>query len=156
MGNDEEQHGIYRAQGATPLPWATVNEFPDGVTPLTTAQLQQAFGPTNSPWLHFLATSRMIDGQQIVDANAQVLWYDVRCNQDYFDYVTAGQYPLYNTEGQEAARADANFTFNFPPKRWNSRQRGASWDRKTMTKSIGLHTEPTTMQRIHCNTPRSD
>ncbi len=106
---------IYRAQGATPLPWATVNEFPDGVTPLTTAQLQQAFGPTNSPWLHFLATSRMIDGQQIVDANAQVLWYDVRCNQDYFDYVTAGQYPLYNTEGQEAARADANFTFNFPP-----------------------------------------
>lgn len=105
---------IYRAQGATPQPWATVNELPDGVTPLSTAQLQQAFGPTNSPWLHFLSTSRMIDGQQIVDANAKVLWYEVRCNQDYFNYVTAGRYPLYNLEGQQAARADANFTFNFP------------------------------------------
>ena len=105
---------IYRAQGAKPQPWATINEFPDGVTPLTTARLQQEFGPTNSPWLHFLLSSRMIDGQQIVDANAQVLWYEVRCNQNHFNYVTAGPYPLYNLEGQEAARADANFTFNFP------------------------------------------
>ena len=105
---------IYRAQGAKPQPWATVNEFPDGVTPLTTAQLQAQFGQTNSPWLHFLSTSRMIDGQQIVDAHSNVLWYDVRCNQDYYNYVTAGPYPLYNLEGQEAARADANFTFDFP------------------------------------------
>jgi hypothetical protein len=105
---------IYRAQGATPQPWATVNEFPDGVTPLTPAQLQAKYGPTNSPWLHFLSSSRMIDGQQVVDANANVLWYDVRGNQDYFNYVTVGQYPLYNLEGQEQARADANFTFDFP------------------------------------------
>ena len=105
---------IYRAQGATPQPWATIDEFPDGVTPPTTEQLQQQFGPTNSPWLHFLITSRMIDGQQIVDANNQVLWYEVRCNQDYFNYVTAGKYPLYNLEGQESARTDASFTFNFP------------------------------------------
>lgn len=105
---------IYRAQGAKPQPWATVNEFPDGVTPLTTAQLQAQFGQTNSPWLHMLSTSRMIDGQQIVDAHSNVLWYDVRCNQDYYNYVTAGPYPLYNLEGQEAARADANFTFDFP------------------------------------------
>ena len=105
---------IYRAQGATPQPWATVNEFPDGVTPLTTAQLQQKFGQTNSPWLHCLSSSRMIDGQQIVDANTNVLWYDVRCNQDYFNYVTTGPYPLYNLEGQESARADASFMFDFP------------------------------------------
>ncbi len=105
---------IFRAQGATPQPWATVNEFPAGVTPLTTAQLQAQFGQTNSPWLHMLSTSRMIDGQQIVDANANVLWYDVRCNQDYFNYVTASKYPLYNLEGQESARADTGFTFDFP------------------------------------------
>lgn len=115
---------IYRTQGAKPQPWATVNEFPDGVIPLTTAQLQQEFGPTNSPWLHFLLSSRMIDGQQIVDANAQVLWYEVRCNQDHFNYVTAGPYPLYNLEGQEAARADANFTFDFPQ---NALEFKATW-----------------------------
>ena len=107
---------IYRPLGATPCPWETVCELPDGVTPPTTQQLQQQFGPTNSTWLHFLSGDSMIDGQKITDAHSQFIRFDVRCNQDYFNYVTANAagYPLYNTEGQETARTDPNFNFDFP------------------------------------------
>jgi hypothetical protein len=58
----------------------------------------------------------MIDGQQICDATSQVVRYDVRGNRSYYDYVvnnTSG-YQLFNVQGQQAALADSNFTFNFP------------------------------------------
>ena len=106
---------IYRPLGATPCPWEAVCELPDGVTPPTTQQLQDQFGPTNSTWLHFLLSDSMIDGQKITDAHSQFIRFNVRCNQDYFNYVTADAgYPLYSTEGQEAARTDPNFNFDFP------------------------------------------
>ncbi len=107
---------IYRPFGVAPCPWETVCELPDGVRPPTTRQLQEHFGPTNSTWLHFLSGDSMIDGQRIVDAKSRFIRFDVRCNRNYFDYVTKNPagYPLYNTEGQEAARSDPNFSFNFP------------------------------------------
>ncbi len=117
---------IYLPNGATPSPWETISELPAGVTPPTTQQLQQQFGPTDSTWLHFLGENRMIDGQQIVDANTQILRYDVRCDQDHFNYVAhnpAG-YELFNLDGQEQALADSSFTFNFPA---NALEVKAAW-----------------------------
>ncbi len=107
---------IYLPGGATPSAWETVSELPAGVTPPTVAQLQQQFGPTDSTWLHFLPQNRMIDGQQIVDANSAVISYDVRCNQDHFNYVVSNPagFALYTLEGQEQALASAGFTFSFP------------------------------------------
>ena len=108
---------LYRPQGAVPPDWNTVCELPDGFPTMTLAQLQQQFGTTNSTWVHFLSESRMIDGQQIVDANGAVIRYDVRCNQDHFNYVAnnSSGYQLFNIEGQEQALKDSNFTFSFPP-----------------------------------------
>lgn len=108
---------LYRPQGAVPPDWNTLCEIPVAFPPMTTAQLQQQFGPTNSTWVHYLSESRMIDGQQIVDANGAVIRYDVRCNQDHFNYVAnnPSKYQLFNIEGQEQALNDGSFTFNFPP-----------------------------------------
>lgn len=107
---------IFRAGGAAPCPWETVCELPDGVTPPTAQELQQMFGPTDSTWLHFLGENRMIDGQQIVDARSRIIRYDVRCNQDHFNYIASNPsgYELFNLDGQELALADADFTFEFP------------------------------------------
>lgn len=117
---------IYLPAGATPCSWTTVCELPTGVTPPTLQQLQQTLGPTDSNWLHFLAQDRMIDGQQVVDANTSVIRYDVRCNQDHFNYVVANAsgYPLYTLEGQEQALSDSGFTFNFPS---NALEVKAAW-----------------------------
>ena len=105
---------IYRPRGAVPPTWETVAELPAGVIPPTPAQLAQWFGPADSAWLHFLAENRMIDGQQVVDARTNILRYDVRCNEDHFNYVVKNRYPLFNLEGQRQALADPNFTFSFP------------------------------------------
>lgn len=107
---------LYRPQGAVPPDWNTLCEIPVAFPPMTTTQLQQQFGPTNSTWVHYLSESRMIDGQQVVDANGTVIRYDVRCNQDHFNYVASNPsgYQLFNIEGQEQALNDANFTFLFP------------------------------------------
>ncbi|MBI5768071.1 MAG: hypothetical protein HZA93_09765 [Verrucomicrobia bacterium] len=109
---------IYLPGGATPAPWTTVSELPAGITPPSLQQLQQQFGVTNSPWLHFFPTSesRMVDGQQVVDANTAVIRYDIRANQDHFNYIVSNPagYPLFNFEGQQQALNDANFTFSFP------------------------------------------
>ena len=108
---------LYRPQGAVPPDWNTVCELPDGFPVQTVAQLQQQFGPTNSTWIHYLSESRMIDGQQVVDTNGAVIRYEVRCNQDHFNYVAnnPSKYQLFNVEGQKQALGDTNFTFNFPP-----------------------------------------
>jgi len=107
---------VYLPAGATPCPWGTVCELPGGITPPTLQQLQSAYGATNSPWLHFLSQDSMIDGQQIVDANASVIRYDVRCNQDHFNYVVGNPsgYALYTLQGQEQALSDGGFAFAFP------------------------------------------
>ncbi len=117
---------LYRPQGAVPPNWSTVCELPDSFPVMTVAQLQTQFGPTNSTWIHFLSESRMIDGQQIVDANQAVIRYDVRCSQDHFNYVAnnSSNYQLFNVEGQQQAWADPNFTFNFPA---NSVEVKAAW-----------------------------
>lgn len=107
---------LYRPNGATPPDWNTNCELPTEFPNMTTAQLQQQFGQTNSTWVHYLSESRMIDGQQIVDANGALIRYDVRCNQPHFDYVANNPsgYQLYNLEGQEKALSDSNFAFDFP------------------------------------------
>ncbi len=107
---------IYLPAGATPTPWATVSELPAGITPPTLQQLQSAYGVTDSPWLHFLSQNRMIDGQQVVDANGAIIRYDVRCNQQEFNYVVSNPagYALYTLQGQEQALAAANFAFALP------------------------------------------
>ncbi len=107
---------IYLPAGATPTPWGTIVELPAGITPPTLQQLQSAYGATDSPWLHFLSQNRMIDGQQVVDANGSILRYDVRCNLTEFNYVVGNPagYALYTLQGQEQARASANFAFALP------------------------------------------
>ncbi|MCY2967042.1 MAG: hypothetical protein NT069_25975, partial [Planctomycetota bacterium] len=83
-------------------------------------------GPTNSNWLHYLSGNRMIDGQQVVDAHAVPIRYDVRCNREFYDYIAANpsKHPLYNIEGQEAARRDPKFQFEFPR---NATEVKAAW-----------------------------
>jgi hypothetical protein len=107
---------IYLPAGAAPTPWATVSELPAGITPPTLQQLQSAYGVTDSPWLHFLSQNRMIDGQQVVDANSAVIRYDVRCNQQEFNYVVSNPagYALYTLQGQEQALAAGSFAFALP------------------------------------------
>jgi hypothetical protein len=107
---------IYLPAGATPTPWGTIAELPAGITPPTLQQLQSAYGPTDSPWLHFLSQNRMIDGQQVVDANSAVIRYDVRCNLTEFNYVVGNPagFALYALQGQEQALASANFAFALP------------------------------------------
>lgn len=119
---------IYLLDGSRPPAWEVENEIPMASLHKTTsrppaprsarptAKQLADYGPVDSNWLHFLAEPIMVDGQQICDADSNVVEYDVRSNRPYFDYVVnnpAG-YPLYNLQGQAAALADSNFTFNFP------------------------------------------
>ncbi len=108
---------VYLANGKRPAPWETNDEIPTASGKMTHPSAKQlaAFGPVDSTWVHYLAEPVMIDGQQICDSSSNVVRYDVRGNRSYFDYVvnnTAG-YELFNVEGQEAALADSNFTFQF-------------------------------------------
>jgi hypothetical protein len=107
---------IYLPGGAAPCAWGIVCELPDGITAPTLQQLQKSFGKTDSTWLHFLSQNRMIDGQQVVDASTSVICYDVRCNEDHFNYVVNNPsgYALYTLEGQELALGDGSFAFSFP------------------------------------------
>jgi hypothetical protein len=107
---------MYLPGGAAPCAWGQVCELPGGITPPTLGQLQKSFGTADSAWLHFLSEDRMIDGQQVVDANTAVICYDVRCNRDHFSYVVNNPsgYALYTLEGQELALGDTSFTFSFP------------------------------------------
>lgn len=112
---------IFRPDGSTPCPWETNCELPPATPAQETALKKQLadLGPVNSNWIHFLAEDRMIDGLQIVNSddpnNYEILRYDVKVNQDYFNYVAQNpQYELYNLNGQEAALDDTGFTFNFP------------------------------------------
>lgn len=106
---------VFRPDGQKPCDWNTKCEIPSGSRPPTIADLQKAYGVADSNWIHFLSSNRMIDGQQVVNQRSRVIRYDVRSNQQFFNYVVTGaKYPLYNTQGQEAARVDSQFSFSFP------------------------------------------
>jgi hypothetical protein len=100
---------IYKPKGARPATWEIIDELPPNSPPPPAL-------PVDSKWVHFLAEPIMIDGQQICDGGSQVIQYDVRSNQSYFDYVVNNLQgkQLYTIEGQLAALADPNFTFSFP------------------------------------------
>lgn len=109
---------VYRANGVRPVAWEIDDELP--VVPGLAAAIGKArlaaLGPVDSNWIHFLAEPTMIDGQRICDSASRALHYDVRGDRPYYDYVVNNPsgYQLYNVEGQQAALADPNFTFNFP------------------------------------------
>jgi len=105
---------IFLPDGQKPAPWQDDQELPAnaGATPPDLTSL----GPVDSDRIQFLSESAMIDGQQIVDGDSQIIRYEVKDNQPQFDYVVnnpAG-YALYNLAGQEQARDDPNFKFDFP------------------------------------------
>jgi hypothetical protein len=104
---------VYLPNGARPAPW---NVPFAGSQPPEVGQSLAGLGGVDSPWLHYLSESVMIDGRQIVDATGQIVQYDVRMNRAAFGYVVNNQsgYELFNLEGQRAALADASFTFRFP------------------------------------------
>ena len=103
---------IYRPDGSAPAPFQQNTELPSPPDPA----VLQKLGAVDSPWVHFLSESRMIDGQQIVDANTSIIRYDVRCNQPHFSYIARNPagYELFNLQGQEAALADPKYQFAFP------------------------------------------
>jgi hypothetical protein len=109
---------IYQSNGLRPVGWNIDDEMPPvpsrraAIAPARLA----ALGPVDSHWIHFLAEPVMIDGQQICDASARVVRYDVRDDRSYYDYVVnnISGHQLYNVQGQQAALADPNFVFNFP------------------------------------------
>ncbi len=107
---------IYLPNGQVPSTWPAMSELPAGVVAPSLQQLQERFGVTDSPWIHYLAEDIMIDGNRICDANAVQIRYEVRCNRDNFGYVVSNPsgYPLYTLEGQEQALADPRFQFLFP------------------------------------------
>jgi hypothetical protein len=111
---------VYKPGGRRPPPFPVWNELPPipktGQRMHVTQKQIAALGPVDSDWVHFLAEPAMIDGQQICDSNAVPVQYDVRGNISYFDYVVnnpAG-FELFNVQGQQAALAATNFTFDFP------------------------------------------
>lgn len=104
---------VYLNNGARPAPW---NSPPVGGRAHEVDQALARLGDVDSPWLHYLSESVMIDGRQIVDAAGEIVQYEVRMNRDAFTYVVdnpAG-YELFNLEGQQAALADPAYTFQFP------------------------------------------
>jgi hypothetical protein len=104
---------VYLRDGSRPAPWNS--PFTSSQTH-EVAQAVATLGAVDSPWIHFLAESAMIDGRQIVDATGQIVQYDVRMNRAAFDYVVnnPARYELFNLDGQIAALADPTFTFQFP------------------------------------------
>lgn len=109
---------VYQDNGERPVPWEVNDEIPDlkEHKDLIAPDALAALGPVDSKWIHFLSEPYMIDGQQVCDANANPVIYEVRGDRPYYNYVVNNPsgHQLYNVEGQLAALADSNFTFNFP------------------------------------------
>jgi hypothetical protein len=109
---------VYQANGLRPVAWEIDDELPRVPTlaAVTSKERLAAIGPVDSNWIHFMAEPVMIDGQRICDSLSRDIHYDVRGDRAYYDYVVnnSSGHPLYNVQGQQAALADPNFTFNFP------------------------------------------
>ena len=109
---------VYQTNGLRPVAWQIDDELPKApaLAAVVGKERLAAIGPVDSNWIHFLAEPIMIDGQRICDSASRDIHYDVRGDRAYYDYVvnnTSG-YHLYNLQGQQAALADRNFTFDFP------------------------------------------
>jgi hypothetical protein len=109
---------IYLSHGQRPPAWNVNNELPvpRAMGGHPTADQLAAFGPVDSTWVHYLSETVMIDGQNVCDADSNVVRYDVRGNRAYYDFVVNNPsgHELFNTQGQEAALTDPNFVFSFP------------------------------------------
>lgn len=132
---------IYLNQGARPPGWEVNIELPPGTLSKAGAVAAKAaeLGPVDSTWIHYLAEPYMIDQQRICAMDPLILanptnpappakdarqaaiacppvYYEERDSRSFFDYVVNNPsgFELFNFDGQLAARANADFKFNFP------------------------------------------